>query len=50
MPSFVQDLMMGLGKGYFIPKNSFLFYFVTPTKHPIDRDKSFMASNNPVIS
>jgi hypothetical protein len=30
MPSFVQDLMIGLGKGYFIPKNSFfLILFLT---------------------
>jgi hypothetical protein len=29
MPSFVQDLMIGLGKGYFIPKNSFFILFLT---------------------
>jgi len=29
MSSFVQDLMIGLGKGYFIPKNSFLILFLT---------------------
>jgi hypothetical protein len=28
MPNFVQDLMIGLGKGYFIPKNSFFIYFI----------------------
>jgi hypothetical protein len=28
MPNFVQDLMIGLGKGYFIPRNSF-FLFLT---------------------
>jgi hypothetical protein len=30
MPNFVQDLMIGLGKGYFIPKIFFIYLIFNP--------------------